>query len=62
MYCSGSVSGHAQNDRSGRCCWCGAWVDPPVPMPRLGRGYRTELDQAYRRQWDPDWGTDPYDV
>jgi hypothetical protein len=61
FYCPDSVSGHAQNDRSGRCAWCGYQVDPPCPMPRLGSGYRTDLDLAYRRAYDPDWGTDPHD-
>jgi hypothetical protein len=59
--CSGSVTGHGQSDRSGLCCWCGRRVDPPMPMPRLGPGYRTELDVAYRTYYDPDYGTDPHD-
>lgn len=24
-------------------------------MPRMQAGYRTELDTAYGRHWDPDW-------
>lgn len=58
--CPNSVSGHAQNDVSGLCCWCGRRVDPPVPRPDL-RSWRTELDAEYRRFYDPDYGTDPLD-
>lgn len=61
MDCSGSVSGHAQNDASGKCCWCGRRLDPPVPPSRHGWG-PTELDQEYRRTYDPDYGSGPYDV
>jgi len=61
LSCSSSVSGHAQNDASGCCCWCGRRVDPPVPAPRLN-GWRTVLDAEYRRYYDPDYGTDPLDV
>lgn len=60
--CPESVSGHAHNDRSGNCAWCGRRIDPPVPMPRMPPGYRTELDTAYRQHWDPDWGAGPYDA
>lgn len=61
--CPESVSGHAQNDGSGLCCWCGRRIDPPVAAPRdLGRSYRTELDLEYRRMYDPDFGTGHYDV
>ena len=59
--CRGSVTGHAQNDMSGRCCWCGVRVDPPMPMPDL-RSWRTELDRAYRQYYDPDFGDHPYDL
>lgn len=61
VICPQSVSGHAQNDGSGRCCWCGRRVDPPVPVPDL-RGWRTVLDTEYRRHWDPDFGLDREDV
>lgn len=60
--CPNIVTGHAQNDQSGRCCWCGRQIDPPVPAPRLGRSYRTELDLEYRRVYDPDFGTHFLDV
>jgi hypothetical protein len=58
--CPNSVSGHAQNDASGLCCWCRRRVDPPIPPPNL-RSWRTEADAEYRRHYDPDWGTDPRD-
>lgn len=58
--CPESVTGHAQNDRSGRCCWCKARVDPPVPRPVHGWG-RSALADAYDRAWNPDWGSGRYD-
>lgn len=60
-YCPGSVSGHDGGDRDGLCTWCRRRVNSPVGMPlRLNRG-RTELDEAYRRMYDPDWGLSPLD-
>lgn len=47
--------------RDGRCTWCGYRFDPPAARPRLD-GWRTELDAAYRRHWDPDYGSDPRDL
>jgi len=53
--CPESVTGHAQNDRSGKCCWCGKQIDPPVP--RSNRGYgMSELTDAYNEFYDPDYG------
>lgn len=60
-HCPGSITSHAQNDRTGRCCWCGTRLYPPVPCPPL-RGWRTNLDQEYRRHYDPDYGTNPSDT
>lgn len=63
MYCPGSVTGHNEGSRrDGRCTWCGYRFIGPAPRPRLGASYQTELDQEYRRTYDPDWGTDPLDV
>lgn len=47
--------------RDGRCTWCGYRFDTPAPRPPLA-GWRTELDQAYRRHYDPDYGIDPRDT
>jgi len=62
--CPESVRGHDNNGRTdGRCTWClrpfGRRATPPVD---LGRSYRTDADLAYRRFYDPDWGSDRYDV
>ncbi len=62
MECPLSISGHDEGGRDGRCTWCGQRINVPVPRPELGEGYRTELDLAYRRHYDPDYGSDPYDV
>lgn len=48
--------------RDGRCTWCEYRFQPPAPRPELSPSYRTELDLEYRRAYDPDWGTDIYDV
>lgn len=48
--------------RDGRCTWCEHRFTAPAPRPRLGENYRTELDLAYRRTYDPDYGTDYWDV
>lgn len=60
--CSGSVTGHGRTDVKGRCPWCGRKVERAAPMPELGSRYRTELGQAYRLYYDPDYGDDPEDV
>jgi hypothetical protein len=59
--CPESIGGHDDGDRDGLCTWCRKRVNAPVPMPDLGSGYRTELGQAYRQFYDPDWGTDSLD-
>ena len=61
--CPESVSGHDTGGRrDGKCVWCLRQVDAPPPCPELGRGHRTDLDLAYRRTYDPDWGTDARDT
>lgn len=60
--CPGSVSGHDDGDRDGKCTWCRRRVSSPVPEPRMPPGYRTELDLAWRRAHDDDWGSDPHDI
>lgn len=56
LSCPSSVTGHAQNDRSGLCCWCGRRVDPAVPAPPPGRWDPSELRLAYDEFYDPDFG------
>lgn len=59
--CSSSITGHSAG-RDGRCVWCERQVEPPVARPELGPDYRTDLGDAYRYHYEPDWGSDPYDV
>jgi hypothetical protein len=64
VYCPESAT-HTYDEgsrRDGRCTWCGFRFTGPAPRPRLGSGYRTELDQEYRRAYDPDYGTDYWDA
>jgi hypothetical protein len=56
--CPGSVSGHAQNDASGRRCWCGRRVDPPLPYRPQGME-PTDLTEAYEEFYGDD---DPEDA
>lgn len=59
--CTESVSGcDTGGRRDGRCTWCLRRIGPPAPAPRLS-GWRTDAGQAYRRHYDPDYGTDPKD-
>lgn len=52
-------------DRSGRCRWCRKRVDVPVGRPEsFGPGDgcdSTDLAVAYRRHYDPDYGSHKYD-
>lgn len=59
--CAGSVTGHAQNDRSGLCCWCGKRIDPAVPASPPGHWDPSELRLAYEQFYDPDFGALSYD-
>ena len=47
-WCPASVIGtHDEGSRrDGRCTWCEYRFTGPAPRPRLGSGYRTELDRA----------------
>lgn len=62
--CPESVRGHDDGGRTdGRCTWCQQPTGRPALRPiELGNGYRTEMDLAYRRFYDPDWGSDRYDT
>lgn len=59
--CPESVSGHDGGDRDGKCTWCGRKVNRKVPAPdRFTEP--TELGEAYRRFYDPDWGSGKDDI
>lgn len=58
--CSGSVTGHSSG-KDGMCAWgCGTRIEGPVAKPRI-RG-KTDMDQEYRRHYDPDYGSGKDDV
>ena len=64
MYCPASAT-HAHDEgsrRDGRCTWCEHKFIGKAPRPNLGETYRDELDLAYRCIYDPDYGTDYWDV
>lgn len=55
--------GHGPADGAGRCPWCRRKITyPRARQSRFGTSWR-ELDTlaAYRRFYDPDWGTDNAD-
>lgn len=49
---------HGPADGSGRCPWCRVKYRRSAPR-EYSRGYvfRSDLDDAYDRFWNPDWGT-----
>ena len=62
MRCPESTGGHDEGSRRDGCCtWCGQKFREKAPRPNLGDDYRNELDLAYRRVYDPDYGTDYWD-
>ena len=62
MRCPESTGGHDEGSRRDGCCtWCGRKFREKAPRPNLGGSYRDELDLAYRRIYDPDYGTDYWD-
>lgn len=52
---------HGPPDGSGRCPWCRRKITAKQPMPDDVHRHESRLSAAYRRSWDPDWGTDPLD-
>lgn len=61
--CPEAVGQHDTGGRTdGRCTWCLAQVGSPGPRPGLPRGHVTEMDQEYRRFYDPDYGTRETDL
>lgn len=60
--CTVSVSRSHSLDNRGICDWCGRKAGPAVPAPNLGIGHiSTELGDAYRYFFDPDWGSEQID-
>lgn len=58
--CAESVSGH-RSGTDGSCIWCGKKnVGRAMLKPRVAE--KTELGQAYRRHYDPDYGTEKDDT
>lgn len=48
---------HGPADGAGICPWCGAKYTYPKPRPRGFPVLVTDLEEAYRRVYDPDfWG------
>jgi hypothetical protein len=58
--CPESTGPHGPLDAAGRCPWCERKVGRAMPAPK--RVPPTELGQEYRRNYDPDWGSDHRDV
>jgi hypothetical protein len=52
---------HSLATREGRCIWCGQLLKGPMPKPLRWTRFRSDLEDAYRRAWDPDWGSGAYD-
>lgn len=50
-------------NRDGTCRWCGRKVAPKMPRPRFWTWSKigSDLECAYERMWDPDWGSRAYD-
>lgn len=57
LHCPDSVNGlHGHVDVHGRCLWCGHKIGAAMAMPRIVG--TSELTDAYRQAYDPDWGID----
>lgn len=52
---------HGPADGRGRCPWCRRRYTRAVVVCVPYRG-TTDLTQAYRRTYDPDWGVSPADI
>jgi len=63
MYCPGSVirSHDEGSRRDGRCVWCERKFKAKAMRPNLAARYVDELDLAYRRVYDPDYGVNRSD-
>lgn len=53
---------HGPADRYGRCPWCKTKYTYGAGryLPEI-RSWRSDLDDAYDRQWNPDWGSGRFD-
>lgn len=61
--CSETVTGeHSTSDVKGDCMYCRRHIAPPARRPRPDPHRRSEVDDAYRYHYDPDWGANRYDV
>lgn len=50
----GYLGKHSPLDAYGRCNWCGRKVERTMPMPTILPV--SELTEAYKQFYDPDWG------
>lgn len=56
--CPDTVYGdHGPLDGAGKCPWCRRKVGHVMPMPPIDYSLESELVEAYRQFYDPDWGT-----
>lgn len=54
---------HGTTDTQGRCLYCRRKIRSAAPKPQSGTPLRElDMDAAYRRTYDPDWGTGPADT
>jgi len=51
--CPQSISGHDQ-DRRGKCVWCGRQIGRPVPPPPPETFEISDLSLYYSYFWEPD--------
>lgn len=52
---------HGPADRAGRCPWCRRRFTDPLAAPRPRASINSDIVDAYRRFWDPDWGSGRWD-
>lgn len=52
---------HGPSDGAGRCPWCRRRYDTPISV-RVPYNGASDLTQAYRRFYDPDWGLAMTDI
>lgn len=60
MSCPQSVLGAHQPEANGRCRWCGARCEQPTPRPPVMPV--SDLTEAYRYHFDPDFGVENDEV
>lgn len=52
---------HGPTDSYGKCPFCGEKVERTAIRPNTRTDEPSELEMAYKRFYDPDWGTDRLD-